>query len=342
MQRLVHRRGVGITAAAPAGPGSTIGPLARRVAAPLTGVGWASLAGAAAYLVIALWPYVVDGRRIGDQGDSLLTVALRVAGALEVALPAAIEWGYPEVARRNRRLLLGLAVLAAAEFLAPPVRYLESTLFEAVLSGATGDDPTPMLMLLSQVVGLAFGVLGVAGWTALLLGLGRAGARPRAIVLVLVVAAGVVLSGLAYVVPVARAGNLDVPFGDPAYIASFAMTLVYQAVLIAVALTLLAGAWQRLVPRRAWWLGAVAAIALFAGFGADLLQSALNPTTADGSTDLTLVIVGNLLEGGAVWLLLLFACLLGLGRGTDRRAAGRPRGTAFALRGGRRFRPAGT
>ncbi len=340
MAHLVHRRRAAAASTEPGGPGATVGPIVRRFAARLTDVGWASLAATAVYLIIAVWPYVVIGRPIGVHGDPVTTVALRLTGAFAVALPAALEAGNPRVARRNRRLLLGLALLAAAEFLGQPAGWIQAVLFTAAYSGPPGDGTGPTLLILSRALGLVIGAVWVAGWTVVAVGLGRAGAGPRTALLAGVVIAAVVADGLSYVVEFTRPpGNLDAFVSDPGFAASVAMTLASQAAAVAAALALVTGVSRRLPPRRAWVLGGAAGIAEFAGFGVGLLQATLNPSNADGSTDLTLYVVGRLLMEGAVWTLLVMACGLGLAQGTGERGD-RQRRTTYLVRGDRRVRTA--
>ncbi len=337
MTRLVHRRRVGPAATEPGGPGATVGPIVRRLIAPLTSLGWLSVAGTIALLVIAVWPNIVEGRPIGDNGEPTYGVVLRLAAALPVALPAAIEIGFPGVGLRNRRLYAGLVMLAVVSFLTPPVRYVLGLVLESLPAGSPGDDAVTILQLLGEVVGLLFAVALVIAWLALLSGLDVAGALPRAAVLAPLVAAVVVVVGAADVVAIAPAVDLAGLGVDPMVVLSIVAAIARAGASTAVAMALLVGAWRGLLPRRAWWIGALAGIALLTGLGTDVLQAVLHPLTTGGSTDVTLLVAGNLLEGGAVWLLLIVACALGLGRGSNDRFGAVPGGWRFIVRGGQRL-----
>ena len=343
---LVHRRRIRPDAPAAKGPGGTIGPLL----APLTWIGWLSILAAVAYLVIKTWPLATAGGGLRPDDFRPTAVLATIGTTALVLLPAALELGYPAVARRNRWLLAGVVVLAVSP-LARPLGNVASDWIAGLLSpdpnlfgvDQPSVDPFYVSMAVSQLVGVVLAVVRLAGWVAVYRGLAAAGARPGRRLLVpsvLVVAAvSATLDGLAIagITGSTDAGQVVVVASS---VAALAVNLVASAATAAVMVALLRGAAQRRVPLAAWRFGAAAALAWIIAFALELVLAVWRPEQ-DGGLFVALLTVAGLLNGFVTWALLVAACLAGLGRGTAERRGLGPRRSAFVVRGGRRLRPAG-
>ncbi len=340
MRTLVHRRQVSTAAPGSLGPGGTIGPLVGRLAAPLTWIGKLSAAGAACYLIAWAWPWAMGGVPI-ESGDLTAMVVLRqIASIATILLPAALEFGYPGVARRNPLLLRGVALLALSQVVAPVIRFVQdwasSTLF---LMPDTGTADLPLVF--GQAVTVARILILVVGWIAIFGGLVAAGARPRR---------GLARAAILAVVIVGLAADLR--FFDQLWMRDYLLASVMNALAIIVGLAesailaacfaaVLTGAFRQLRPLLGWSLGVASGLAAAGAFVANLVSMLALSSVQPGDTpDYTLFNVANVLNSASM-LLLLLACLAGLGSGTEERRVAWPRRRLHVVSGDRRLRPAG-
>jgi hypothetical protein len=340
MTTLVHRRTLQPVVAEPRGPGGTIGPILARYTAPLTWIGWLSILGAAGYLIWRV-PLLWQGAFSDESGEfnpvHVLGLLPMVGNAALILLPAAVELGYPNVARRNRWLRTGAALIALQRVGSTASGPLSGLVLSAGLGqdGSADTDPAVVVqgMVLAVDVGLA--VVLVAGWLAFAYGLWRAGARPSQSVLMVVVGAVVVLQALVLGIEVLSADWTSVS-GVTLGIFGVRILIAFAdaAATAALTITLLWGAKEGLLPRRAWRIAVIAAFmsAIALVFG----QFVILVLTSDLAT----LALNVTLDVAAAWpLLLMVACLAGLGRGEE---AWRPwpprRRSYFIVYGERRLR----
>jgi hypothetical protein len=319
----------------PKGPGGTIGPILARFTAPLTWIGWLSLPATVLFLVWQVPPGLSDSG--APDGIQWLWLMTTLGNAALILLPAAIELGYPNVARRNPWLRRGAVLIALQQVGYAAIGALFSWAFSAGLGVNTSvdTDPTFVLQAAYLVAAFALGVVAIAGWLAFGDGLWRAGARPAPRVLLSIVGALVVIQAIVLGI---EAGPQDWASTSGLSAAVVGVRLLLGVGQVAatatVAILLLWGTRAGLAPRRAWRIGAVAAVVLAAayaiGFVAPWVQS----------SDLAQLMLTVYVGLGAAWpLLVVVACLAGLGRGTETRRATRSRGRSFFLvHGGRRLR----
>jgi hypothetical protein len=337
MTALVHRRRLRPVAPEPKGPGGTIGPIFVRYTWPLTWVGWLSILAAGAFL---LWQLPQQlGYRFSDESDTFdvtrwLGLLPTFGDAALILLPAALELGYPNVARRNRWLRAGTALIALQQVGSAATGPLFGWLVDAgiAIDPSADGDPTVGLQVMFLAVGVGLGVVAVAGWLAFARGLWRAGARPTPRVLMAVVAAIAVpqVVELAIVAVPAAWASLSVIFG-----VRLLLGVVEIAASAAVATAFLWGAKERRAPRRAWRIGAIAAVmfAISYAFGLVVVWAQRSEFAPLAFT--------SLLGLGATWpLLLMVSCLAGLGRGTEARPS-RSRRRRFVVKGERQMRGEG-
>ncbi|MHB8960274.1 MAG: hypothetical protein ACYDAN_11660 [Candidatus Limnocylindrales bacterium] len=340
MHRLVHRTQVRTAAPEALGPGGAIGPLLRRLTAPLTRIGWLSIVGAAAYLVVWAWPWAMGGVPI-ETSDLTALVTLRLLASIAtILLPAALEFGYPAVARRNPLLLRGVALLALSQGAMPLIglvrAWASSTLFPMPDTGSVD-----LRLVFGQALTVARVLILVLGWTAILGGLIAAGARPRR-----------GLAGAAILAVVGVALAADLRFLDQLWMSDYVLAsvlnvlaiiigLAESAILAAGFVALLTGAVRQLRPLLGWSLGVAAGLAVAGALVANVLSMlVLSSIQPGGTPDYTLFNVANVLNSASMPLLLL-ACLAGIGRGTDERRVARARRRAYVVSGDRRLRLAG-
>ncbi len=249
--------------------------------------------------------------------DALLIV--RTLGDVAiVALPAGLLLGFPGARRRNPWLFRGVVLLALVSLVQPALRALQGWVLDQVDPAAGGFSP---LYAATAMVSMAVGIVALAAVWAVSDGLFDAGARPRRLVLALVAAAAVVLE-LWFVVPLIVDNGLAIFRNGILDIASLAISVAFSAAWYVVSARLVVGFTVGLVPRRAWAAGALAGALFIIGRLAMTLQ--LWAVQLSGGTPVNL---GPALQvaSSAVWVLLLVALCLGLGRGTNRGAGERRR-----------------
>ncbi len=343
MRTLVHRTQVPTTAPGTLGPGSTVGPIVSRLAAPLTWVGKLSIAGAAFSLIVWAWPWAMGGVPL-ESGDLTALVLLReIASIATILLPAALEFGYPRVARRNPWLLRGTLLLALALLARPLAGVVQGWAMNALLQA--GDRAqlfeSEIAFALVQVLAISCVLLEALGWLAFLRGLFLAHARPRGAVMVAFALAGIAVWVAALVPSFGQLWASDQALLSTTNAIWILVGLCRAAATAGVAAALLAGAVWRLQPHLGWALGAATAVAMAAAAIADPVQVLLGPwARPDGSQDDWLLAAVAALDI-ATSLLLLGACLAGIGRGTNERRGEWPRRRAYVVTGDRRLRPAG-
>jgi hypothetical protein len=317
MATLVHRRLLPPRPEEAGGPGAKLGPLL----APLGPIGWTSALLALVWIVGHLWPSVANGSLDPTKpGAAPVSLLATVGGAALVALPAALElgFGFPAVRRRNPWLLAGFSLFAVAQLSQPVVAFLRDRVVANVDPGMeSAFDPGTPLGLALGLLGLASTLIWIAGGVAVIRGLNDARARPPRLPVLILALAVAVSMGLLYL-----------PYLGPGpvmalNVASLALTLVFVALRVTIAVQLAWGASSRLVPVVAWRLGAVAGALVVLGHLANI--AAFGVAQA-GGPDADLSLATTLLNltsvsGAGAWCLLLAACLGGLGRGTARRAA---------------------
>ncbi|HEY5629086.1 MAG TPA: hypothetical protein VIR16_06210, partial [Candidatus Limnocylindrales bacterium] len=339
MRAFIHRRQILPPTAESSGPGSTVGPVLRRLIAPLTWIGWLSLLGAASSLVVWLWGRVMGGVP-SDVGQDFATLgALRqLASFATILLPAALELGYPGVARRNPWLLRGTLLLALALLSGPLTSFVWDWASNALFGDGGQFDQSDIAFALAQALALAGALLQALGWLAFLRGLMVARARPRDAVLLAFALAAVALWVGALLPSFDQLWASDRPIFSATNVIGILVGLCHAAATAGVVAALLSGALRRLQPRLGWAFGLATAIAMAAATIAIPVQVLLGPwTQPDGSQDYWLLNVYTALNIGAS-LLLFAACLAGIGRGTDARRDVMPRRHAFLVSGDRRVR----
>jgi hypothetical protein len=318
MATRVHRRLLPPRPATAGGPGATLLPLL----APLSPIGWASAVLAIVWMAGHLWPSVANGS-LDPNNDGAVSVNLvtTIGGAAVIAMPAALELGFPSVRRRNPWLLAGFCLFAVAQLAQAMIGFLRAWVV-ANLDPGTGSalDPGTSIGFALGLLGIAGTLIWIAGSVAVFRGLDDARARPpRLPVLVLALA---VAGSMGFLfLPYLGSGS-----GTALSAASLACTLIFVALRVAIAVQLAWGAWRGLVPVVAWRLGGVAGLLVLAGHLANIAAFAvarIGGENVDVGLATTLLNVTSL-SGAGAWLVLVAACLAGLGRGTARRAA-RPR-----------------
>ncbi len=347
MRTLVHRRQARQAAPEALGPGSTLGPLLARLTAPLTWVGWLSLGGAAFMLSLWVWGGVIGGVP-SEPGLDLNLAGLAVLGQLAslatILLPAALEFGYPRVARRNPWLLRGTLLIALALLARPLIAFVQDWAMNALVQ--TGDgvqfDQSDIAFAVVQALALSASLVQALGGLAFLRGLLLAGARPRDPVLVAFALAGVGVWVAALLPSFGQLWASDRALVSTTNVLGILVGLCHAAITGGVVAALLAGAFRRLQPHLGWALGVATAIAMGVATIAAPALVLLGPwTRPDGSQDYwlpTVLAVLNIVSS----LLLLAACLAGIGRGTKERRVEWPRRRTYVVTGDRRLRPAGS
>jgi hypothetical protein len=193
----------------------------------------------------------------------------------------------------------------------------------------------------SQALAVARVLLSVIGWLAVFRGLVITGARPRAAVAAAFVLAGTAVWILAIQPSFHQLWISDQMLMSVTNMATIVVATLQPAVTGAVVAALLTGAFRGQRPRLGWRLGAAAAIAIAGASIVILAQVLLGPSTRpDGSQDYWAFTVSSVLDS-ASWLLLVHACLAGIGRGTEERHVTWPRRRVYVVTGDRRLRPAG-
>lgn len=344
MRTLVHRRQV-VRTVAPRGPGSTVGPLLARLTAPLTWVGWLSLGGVAYMLILWAWGRVIGGvpSDVGLLDLAGLAVLGQISSLATVLLPAALELGYPGVARRNPWLLRGMLLLALAPLSRPLAGFVQDWASNALFQTGDGRQfiQSDIAFAFGQTLALIGDLLQALGWLAFLRGLIVARARPRDSVLVAFALAGVAVWVAALLPSFGQLWASDRLIASASNGLGILVGLCHSAATAGVVAALLTGAFRRLQPHLGWAFGVATAIAMAAANIAVLVQVLLGPwTRSDGTPDYWLFTALAGLNIGSS-LLLLAACLAGIGRGTDLRGDVLPRHRAYVVRGDRRLRPAG-
>jgi hypothetical protein len=284
-------------------------PLLRRVSPAgwlfaALAVGWTALE-----LRVLLEPGALDPM---DWANDAQLVVRTLGDVALIALPAALAFGYPAVARRNRPLWRGAVLLALAQLAEPVVRFVQGWLFEQTMDLFDNpfDPSTPVGAVLVRLR-IAVALLAIAGTWSVSDGLAAAGARPSRAA---IVAMG--LAGAALVPITIWPSALDTGFGTNLttvlFVVSAALNLASFALWFVVAARLVVGWAARLAPARAWLVGAMA--------GAVLVGSRFLTTltlVAGPRFDAPPLVYGLLVA--TPWVLLALAFALGLGRPRFRR-----------------------
>jgi hypothetical protein len=282
------------------------------VVACLSPVGWLSAGLAVVWVIAGLQPLTNPGV-LGQAGFAALAMhVFRTMGdAAMVALPAALELGYPGVGRRNRRLRRGFVLLALAGVLRPVLGFAQTLIVNTMDPGSEQVfDPATALGLAFTLLSIASGLLLVGGLWATSDGLADAGASPRRLVVPLMAVAGAAVTVIAYL-PYLGQGLDMTKVAGWVNLAALALSLLQIGLWIAVGVRLVYGGVMGLPPRPAWLAGLAAGVLILVlRFG--------SPAALAIQQDLGL---GPILSGigSAMGILLLLAAIEGLGRGTRRR-----------------------
>ena len=147
-----------------------------------------SLALGVVVAAIELWPIVTAWSLGATEWWSELPQRLPIAarsGAM-VMLPAAVAWGTPDRARRNRWLWTGALIVAATQLLRYPVNVAATWLYTTLIEGGT-DPSDPLVTVISLGIALVLAVGTVLGIWALGEGLKDSGGRSEVAVVVALV-----------------------------------------------------------------------------------------------------------------------------------------------------------
>src|SRR3954470_10780788 len=140
--------------------------------AKLTWLGWLSLAGAAAYLVLNLGFLLDDGVLSGGRLLGTVPATLRVAGfGAMLALPAALELGGAGARVAVPRLMRGAVLLATAELVRLVVAEIQHRAFESDALALDPFDFENPVRLAFQMLGTVARIVMIAGAWSLSVGL---------------------------------------------------------------------------------------------------------------------------------------------------------------------------
>lgn len=339
MAKLVQRRSIRRDDPEAKGPGGALIPLF----ASLTLVGWLSIAAGAAYVALQIVPPLVSGAAIDVEWLGSLAAAVVLGRAATMLLPAAVQFGFPRVGRRNPRLLLGLVLLAGAQVVFLVAQgvggwVLRSLYEQPVVEG--GLDPTTVAQVVLTVFSLAYSTVEILGWAWVYRGLRAAGASVTRRVVASAVTAAMAAEGVTYawlLVVYMGPSTSEVSIGLVFDILAIGLGLGSLGATMAVAVLLVAGFRQRLVPRSAWGAGAVYGILTAVVLILGIVGMVGRVLSGEGRSDAAVSIALGL-PGLAAPFLLLAAFALGLGRGTQDRQAPARTVARHWVTGGRRFR----
>ena len=311
MATIVHRRTIrpappttaGEAWLPPPGPGARLGVL--------TIVGWVSLVGVVAWLVIS-WRFLLDlgEPRQWDWGALVDSLWPAVPVAATIGLPAALEWGVPRARSRVPWLWRGTVLLAIEAAAREGLRAVQSAYVETMDVFATGfNDPVWSALTL---LGVGLTLLLVAGWWALSDGLSDAGASLSRTVLLEAVAIGLItpiMSMWALLVAIQDPSAVWPIYGPIGVVVVVAASLLSGAAFVlatVAAARLVAGAAMRLRPRPAWLLGAAAGVVQLGG---RILSAVLLAVTVTPGVDTSILTAA--LVAGPLMLAAAFAAGLG-------------------------------
>ena len=290
----------------------------RRVsaAARLGPVGWVFAVLAVLWLGNELRPLLAWGAF--DQlnwGTDANLIVRALGDAAMLALPAGLLLGFPAAGRRNRWLLRGVVLVALAQLARPALDAAQQWAFDGGLYGPSGEATGPVGLAVTML-SVATGLLSLAGAWSTSDGLAEAGARPRRAAVIAIAAAAVGVQG-AFIVRYVINGEANLLSSYGLDLLRIALSLAVIALWFVVAARLLVGAVAGLVPSRAWVVGGIAGGLLLAVQLASSVFELLG-----GLGDFSgLVWPVMSIASSAVWVLLLAALAMGLGRDT-RHAAG--------------------
>lgn len=308
MARLVQRR---VLTAAEAAARKPIGPAAR-----LGPVGLIFAAIAVLWLGNELRPLLAWGAFDQLNWGTDANLILRALGdAAMLALPAGLLLGFPSAGRRNRWLLRGVVLVALAQLARPALDAAQQWAFDGGLYGPSGEATSPAGLAVTML-SVATGLLSLAGVWSTSDGLAAAGARPRRAAVIAIAAAAVGVQG-AFIVRYVVNGEVNMLSSYGLDLLRIALSLAVIALWFVVAARLLVGAVAGLAPSRAWVVGGIAGGLLLAVQLASTVFQFLG-SLGDFSS-LVWTVMG--IASSAVWVLLLAALAMGLGRDT-RHAAG--------------------
>jgi hypothetical protein len=328
MARVIHRR---VLTAAEALGRRRISPMRR-----LGLIGWLSVAVAVVWLGNTLRPLLGWGALDQPNWFEIANFVVAALGhAALLALPAGLLFGFPAARRRNRWLFRGVTLLALMQLLGPAMGALQQWTMDAGIydPGAPGFSATGMAITLLTV---ASAIVSLAAVWALSDGLAAAGARPRLIAVVAIAAAGIGAQ-VVFIVPYVLDNQVNLLGSYGLDLLRSCLSLGTIGLWFVVALRLLVGSVAGLVPRRAWVAAGVGGVALMAEY---LANTGIMFVGGVGDLLVTVQAVLGLLSS-AVWVLLLLALALGLGRDTNHAAGERWRIPRYARRRRRRHGVAG-
>ncbi|HEX5828982.1 MAG TPA: hypothetical protein VFY23_15765 [Candidatus Limnocylindrales bacterium] len=225
-------------------------------------MGWVFVLLAVGVAAIELWP-VADAWWLGvsewwQEVPNLLPEAARTGAML--LLPAAVAWGSPRRYRANAWLWKGALIIAIVQLLRYPVDFVRDAVIQGLTDGGAGFDD-PLVLLSNLGVGLGLAVVSVLGVWALSEGVKDGGGRSR--VAIVVAALVALVMGILYIVPSAMAG-LEMSTELVTGLLSVAVNVLYLFAQGLLAGRAVAGVARRVAPRRAWAVGALGGVVLFA------------------------------------------------------------------------------
>ncbi|MHB8893354.1 MAG: hypothetical protein ACYC65_15070 [Candidatus Limnocylindrales bacterium] len=290
----------------------------RRVspAARLGPVGWVFAVIAVLWLGNELRPLLAWGAF--DQlnwGEDATLIVRALGDAAMLALPAGLLLGFPAAGRRNRWLLRGVVLVALAQLARPALDAAQQWAFDGGFYGPSGEATSPAGLAVTML-SVATGLLSLAGVWSTSDGLAAAGARPRRAAVIAIAAAAVGVQG-AFIVRYVVDGEVNMLSAYGLDLLRIALSLAVIALWFVVAARLLVGAAAGLVPSGAWVVGGIAGGLLLA---VQLASTAFQFLGGLGDFS-SLVWPVMSIASSAVWVLLLAALAMGLGRDT-RHAAG--------------------
>jgi hypothetical protein len=289
-----------------------------------------SLALGVVVAVIELWP-VVNAWWLGVTEwwsgiPDHLPIAARSAAML--LLPAAVAWGTPDRARRNRWLWTGALIVAVTHLLRYPANAGSRWLYTTLIEGGT-DPSDPLVTVIGLGIALMLAIGSVLGIWALGEGLKDGGGRSEVAAVVALVVA--IAFGLLLGIPSLMAG-LRVDLELVASLVSLVVNLLFLFVEGLLAGRAVAGALNGVRPAGAWRAGAIGAVVLWVLpilSLATLLVSSF--VLVDGPISIPYLSVATYFG----WPLFAIALALGMGR-LPTRSPGVGR-SSFLARGTARF-----
>jgi hypothetical protein len=279
------------------------GPLDR-----LTWFGWISAGVAVGWLFLQLRPLVdatafSDARRL----DTVLEIVRAVSGAAALAMPAALELGLAQAARRVRWLYRAAVLLAVAQVATIVLEQVQ----QRFLSGIDLTDASQPVVLAFAVASLAPAIATIAGMVALSDGLWDIGARPPRLVLRVVGGIAVLAVLLTYLPYLNQLFSPDAIAVSVLNLLRIVISLGLIGITAVAGTHLLSGAIANMTPRLPWVLAGLAGACYVLGsFGRVLTGLPLPQDVQVSMQDLLIAAsyaVFALVSAAPILLLLAFA-----------------------------------